>query len=369
MRSRNAFFLCLGVALRSIVDLRKCEAAARTTEVHTITPAACPVCDCAPAPSPAPSLAWGSCASAATMLDAGNRSGTDKVLRHGYHRFVQPHLEAVCRLAERFAAPPAVLEIGVDKGHSLRMWREVLPGWHVYGMDRGVEHSESGVVVFKGDQSSINDLHRVRDAMTHTVPLIVDDGSHIPEHQLLTFNALFTPLLAAGGVYILEDIETSYWRSGGLFGYDTRYGLHHRKSVLEVFKAAVDAVNGEFLLDADVDAVAAATGGCAEEAEQAQRIAGGEAATYCHGIWPATLREITSIEFAHNVIIVTKRGLGDAGFVRGSGEYLYKAALLAESPQHEVEEHVSKHADRLFPGHAVDVIPSPALVEEAKHGR
>ena len=36
--------------------------------------------------------------------------------------------------------------------------------------------------------------------------VILDDGSHIPEHQILTFNTLF-PSVVPGGIYIIEDVN------------------------------------------------------------------------------------------------------------------------------------------------------------------
>jgi SAM-dependent methyltransferase len=74
---------------------------------------------------------------------------------------------------------------------------------------------------------------------------INDDGSHMPEHQILSFNTLF-PSLCEGGVYIIEDIETSYWTRGGLYGYQTRYGYKHPNSIIEIFKEVADSVNTEF---------------------------------------------------------------------------------------------------------------------------
>ncbi len=76
---------------------------------------------------------------------------------------------------------------------------------------------------------------------------IIDDGSHIPEHQKLTFDHYFSNLLMPGGTYIIEDIETSYWTRNGLYGYTTRYGYHHKNSLVEAFKDLVDDVNSEFL--------------------------------------------------------------------------------------------------------------------------
>ena len=69
----------------------------------------------------------------------------------------------------------------------------------------------------------------------------------LPEHQLLTFNKLF-PVLEENGVYIIEDIETSYWTKNGLYGYKTNYGYKHPKSIVELFKNVIDCVNNEFML-------------------------------------------------------------------------------------------------------------------------
>ena len=38
---------------------------------------------------------------------------------------------------------------------------------------------------------------------------VLDDGSHMMEHQILTFETLF-PLLKEGGVYLCEDCQCCY---------------------------------------------------------------------------------------------------------------------------------------------------------------
>ena len=40
--------------------------------------------------------------------------------------------------------------------------------------------------------------------------LIIDDGSHVNAHVITTFEVLF-PLLKTGGLYVVEDTQTSYW--------------------------------------------------------------------------------------------------------------------------------------------------------------
>ena len=47
-------------------------------------------------------------------------------------------------------------------------------------------------------------------------------------------------------MYIIEDIETSYWTKNGLYGYETRYGYKHPNSTIEIFKEVADSVNSEF---------------------------------------------------------------------------------------------------------------------------
>ena len=50
-----------------------------------------------------------------------------------------------------------------------------------------------------------------------------DDGSHLPTHQRVSFEALW-PAVVPGGLYAIEDIETSYWdlsqtSRASLYGY------------------------------------------------------------------------------------------------------------------------------------------------------
>jgi hypothetical protein len=140
----------------------------------------------------------------------------------------------------------SILEIGIDSGKSLKMWLELFPNAHIYGMDINMGYSGDRHTIMKGDQSNISDLNNVLNTIKNNkVFFINDDGSLIPEHQLLSFNTLF-PALCEGGVYIIEDIETSYWTKEGLYGYQTRYGYKHPDSIVEIFKEVADSINSEF---------------------------------------------------------------------------------------------------------------------------
>ena len=41
--------------------------------------------------------------------------------------------------------------------------------------------------------------------------IIIDDGGHTPEEQMVTFEALW-PYIAPGGIYVIEDLHGNYWK-------------------------------------------------------------------------------------------------------------------------------------------------------------
>jgi hypothetical protein len=177
----------------------------------------------------------------------GSQTGTDKINGHGYHRYYPLYVERFRAITE----PWAMMEIGIRDSMSLKMWKKYFPSnVFVYGLDIGVSSQGDRFHVFKADQSKPDQLREVMTSIQSSsspIHFILDDGSHIPEHQILTFDTFFSTLLTPGGVYIIEDIETSYWAHGTLFGYPTRYGYRHNRSFVEIFKALVDDVNNEFL--------------------------------------------------------------------------------------------------------------------------
>ncbi len=165
---------------------------------------------------------------------------TDKVTHHRYDKIYDFFLKSM------YEKEGSILEIGIAEGNSLKVWLQLFPNAYVYGIDKEVEAEYNKFKIFKKDQSKEDDLLEVKEKIKDkNLFFINDDGSHIPEHQLLTFNTFF-PLLEEGGIYIIEDIETSYWSKNGLYGYSTRYGYKHEKSIIELFKDVADGVNSEF---------------------------------------------------------------------------------------------------------------------------
>jgi hypothetical protein len=172
----------------------------------------------------------------------GWRFATDKAT-HGY-------LEHYARHFQRFRQQPInILEIGIGTygpqggGASLRMWQRYFSRARIHGLDIVDKRKHAGgrVSVHQGDQS---DKPFLVDLARRIGPLqiIIDDGSHVNEHVLASFEALF-PLLEVGGVYVIEDMQTSYLRSMGGSSTD----LLHPGTSMNLVKDLCDEVNSMFI--------------------------------------------------------------------------------------------------------------------------
>jgi hypothetical protein len=138
--------------------------------------------------------------------EIGLRHGTDKAsATHDYLRLYQRRFE---HLRERAFT---MIEVGVFKGASLRTWAEFFPHAKVVGLDiteecRAYEHANAFVRI--GDASNSSFMFDVIAEFGKPL-LVLDDGSHRWDHQILTLNLLF-PMLVPGGFYVMEDIDTSF---------------------------------------------------------------------------------------------------------------------------------------------------------------
>jgi hypothetical protein len=215
------------------------------------------------------------------LVEAGLVAGTDKISIHHYE-------SSYARCLERFLSEAefAMVEIGYGSGAGIQFWKSVFPNAFIYCFDRDHEDEGDRFKVLKVDQSGLESLQCALTQVEHPISVIIDDGSHHPAHQLLTFCCLFQSLLKAGGIYIIEDIETSYWRSGYLYGYLFNYGLGDPWSVMEAFKVACDYVNRRFLCNEDKSFL--------------------QYRMMSIGLDPAILDAVESIQFHRNLIAIAK---------------------------------------------------------------
>jgi hypothetical protein len=112
--------------------------------------------------------------------------------------------------------PIRMLEIGVYRGGSLRMWKQFFhPDSTIVGIDidkscEAHEIADQNVYVRIGSQGDPNFLAAVNGEFG-PFDIILDDGSHKTHHQIISFGALFRSALKDGGCYMVEDMHTNYW--------------------------------------------------------------------------------------------------------------------------------------------------------------
>lgn len=109
----------------------------------------------------------------------------------------------------------SLVEIGVQYGNSMRMWREYFSAAKIVGLDI---HGDALTSIIPTDNFKviISPAHLIETKFlleaefSKGIDIIIDDGSHIPAEQIETFKNLF-PLLKHGGLYIIEDIYPAYF--------------------------------------------------------------------------------------------------------------------------------------------------------------
>lgn len=104
-----------------------------------------------------------------------------------------------------------ILEIGVARGHSLRLWEEYFPAAKILGLDihPKTEFDSSRVATMVADQGKRGDLQAALQRLGRDLDLVIDDGGHRMDQQQISFAVLF-PALKPGGLYIIEDVHTSF---------------------------------------------------------------------------------------------------------------------------------------------------------------
>jgi hypothetical protein len=64
--------------------------------------------------------------------------------------------------------------------------------------------------LFVGDQSDFSLLKRIGDTTGRLFDVIVDDGGHTRKQQINSFIGLWPFVRQSGGIYVIEDIFTSF---------------------------------------------------------------------------------------------------------------------------------------------------------------
>ena len=117
-----------------------------------------------------------------------------------------------------------LVEIGVLNGGSLFMWRRFFGGQaRIIGVDLNPDAKrweQDGFEIYIGNQvDPAFWAHLFRSV--GDVDVVIDDGGHTYEQQIKTALEV-TPRIKDGGLLIVEDTHTSYFRS---FGYPTKWSF------------------------------------------------------------------------------------------------------------------------------------------------
>jgi cephalosporin hydroxylase len=167
---------------------------------------------------------------------------------HKWTHYFDVYHEHFAKFRDR---PITFVEIGVQYGGSLRMWRDYFgEGARIIGVD--VEPAceklrEPGIEVFIGDQADRSFLETLRDQVG-SIDILLDDGGHTMQQQINSFDVLY-PAVGENGIYAVEDTHTSYWSDYG-------GGFRKAGSFMELTKRLIDQLNawhaeggGEFAVD------------------------------------------------------------------------------------------------------------------------
>ena len=154
---------------------------------------------------------------------------TDK--QAGQNEYLAMYLEYFIRHNIKRDEAIHILEIGTNKGSSLRMWAEYFPNARVCGLDITRQYEVPGMldhpniytqIVDQGDRDALF-IYAIGEEVCvnpNGFDLIIDDGSHDQKHQQVSWGALFG-FVRRGGLYVIEDIITGEnWWDGNL--YNTR---------------------------------------------------------------------------------------------------------------------------------------------------
>ena len=127
------------------------------------------------------------------------------------------------------------VEIGVYQGGSLQMWKQYFgPKAKIYGIDINPEckkFEDEQIEIIIGDQESKDFLKSLKNKLPK-IDILLDDGGHNMKQQINTFEVLFD-YIKQDGIYMCEDVHTSYWN-----GY--KGGFRKTSTFIEYSKNIID---------------------------------------------------------------------------------------------------------------------------------
>jgi SAM-dependent methyltransferase len=94
---------------------------------------------------------------------------------------------------------------------SLQMWREYFPKGRIIGVD--IDDFSNvwleRVEIHQADAGNASQLDDLCSRIGEQFDIIIDDASHLSQHQQIAFGRLFSHL-KPGGIYVIEDLHAQF---------------------------------------------------------------------------------------------------------------------------------------------------------------
>jgi hypothetical protein len=140
--------------------------------------------------------------------------------------------------------PIVILEIGVYQGGSLNMWRDYFGvEAKIFAIDINPlckQFETENTKIFIGSQEDKEFLKYVKTQVPQ-FDILIDDGGHTMQQQIVSFEELYGHI-KDDGLYLCEDLHTSYWKHYG-------GGYKNRNSFIEYSKNFIDYINAWYSKD------------------------------------------------------------------------------------------------------------------------
>jgi hypothetical protein len=120
----------------------------------------------------------------------------------------------------------------------LQMWKNYFgKDACIYGIDidpQCKQLEEDRIKIHIGSQEDVSFLKRLKQEIPK-IDILIDDGGHTMKQQIVTFEQMF-PHIKDEGVYMCEDMHTSYWKQYG-------GGFKKKGTFVEYSKGFIDYIN------------------------------------------------------------------------------------------------------------------------------
>lgn len=135
--------------------------------------------------------------------------GTDK---YYWHKYIDTYVHYFKKLKN----VSNIVEFGVFKGDSIRWLRDCFPNARITGVDILKQQpgwpEENNIRYKQLDQENKDSIVNLFSEIGSMIDIIIEDGSHIPQHQAACLSLGFSSLRSKG-IYILEDIHTCHFEN------------------------------------------------------------------------------------------------------------------------------------------------------------